>query len=719
MLGEGFDLPRLRLVAYHDKHKSMPATVQLIGRLARVSEEFPQGSVLVTVGDADVYPELQGVVRRLYEEDVDWATVLPGIVDAEAAAEATNRAFVDALHEREGEIDPGDLRPMPRPTVYEVDNPAWHPLAAALEFPQALRVGELVGGAVVLMDVSTQDGSFAAFVTRRRGPPPWSGDLTLEDIEYGLNIVSFRRAPRTDLPSLLFVDTNDGRIHKAVLDALGVPVDCWVVSPERLDGYLQSFPRTSVSSIGMRNILASTRGTSYKTRAGTSTDSDLLSTETTQTSLGHVMMQITTDSGSTTVGGAFEKGRLWQRRYKSFVDYSGWISEAAELLWFPRAGTASRLLPQISRGRSLEAWPAAAPIAVEPNPAVALGGFQLYDGDVFVGSLEDFELFAGLDPTESVPVPPQTDEALSIVGIIHDRRAQTSSVCWTATFAPNGRITAQGSDPTVRRGFLDIAPLSDFLENYPPLIYFLNGQATQGHELFDVRGGSSPQYDPRILLDYDWAGAGVAISAETRRTALARGTGISIHEGLERYLLSQPRSERWRWILCNDGPGEIADYIVIEWTRGRPVRLSLWHAKGTSGVPGLRVDDFQVVVAQALRSRSRFNDPSLWDHLRERVMAREWPPATLVPGSDGVRRLLVLLGEPPATRRRSARSWTTTLPIVHGEIAIVQPGLSRAELQAAPHSVSGTTANSLHQLFSIFADTVAVTGNRAIVLGSP
>lgn len=117
MLGEGFDLPRLRVVAYHDKHKSMPVTVQLIGRLARVSEEFPQESVLVTVDDSDLYPELQGVVRELYAEDADWATILPGLVDAEVAAEAANRAFIEALHEREGDIDPTELMPMPSPVL--------------------------------------------------------------------------------------------------------------------------------------------------------------------------------------------------------------------------------------------------------------------------------------------------------------------------------------------------------------------------------------------------------------------------------------------------------------------------------------------------------------------------------------------------------------------------------------------------------------------------
>ena len=719
MLGEGFDLPRLRLVAYHDKHKSIPATVQLIGRLARVSEEFPQESVLVTVDDSDVYPELVGVVRDLYREDADWATILPGLVDAEVAAEAAAKAFVEALSEREGDIDPGDLRPMPRPIVYEVDDPAWRALGPSGELPAQLHVGESLSGARILMAVSSGDGSLAALVTRRRGVPPWSGDLTLESVEYGLTIVSYRSAPRTDLPSLLFVDAADQRIHQAVVDAISLPDDARPVSSGRLDGYMQSLPRISVSSIGMRNILAGTRGTSYKTRAGSSTDTDLLSAETTQTALGHVMMQIEMGNGSTTVGAAFEKGKIWQRRYKSFVDYADWITEAAELLWFPRAGTTAELLPQISRGRPLLAWPDAEPIAVEPNPAVAVGGYQLFDGDDLVGALEDFELYAGLDPTGSLVVPAQTDTELSVVGVMHDRALQTSSVYWTGTLRPNGTAEARGRDLSVRRGYVEIGTLSEFLGYYPPLIYFLNGQAVQGHEVFDVTAGATPQYDPRSVLAHDWAGAGVNIFAETRVTAISSAQGISIHEGLEQYLLAQPQTERWRWVLCNDGSGEIADYIVIEYTPGRPVRLSLWHAKAAGGSPGLRVNDFQVVVAQALRSRSRYNDPSLWDDLRERVMGRQSPRATVVPGSASTSRLLVHLGENLRRGRVSLRSWQRARPLVHGEIGIVQPGLSRADLVAAPANAAGTTANSLHQLFGVVADTIAVTGNRALILGSP
>ena len=74
----------------------------------------------------------------------------------------------------------------------------------------------------------------------------------------------------------------------------------------------------------------------------------------------------------------------------------------------------------------------------------------------------------------------------------------------------------------------------------------------------------------------------------------------------------------------------------------------------------------------------------------------------------------VASGSPPR-----ALSWPVTLPAVHGEIAIVQPGLSVSQFLRFPAAAAGTTVNSLHQLFALLADTIAVTGNRAIILGSP
>ena len=178
------------------------------------------------------------------------------------------------------------------------------------------------------------------------------------------------------------------------------------------------------------------------------------------------------------------------------------------------------------------------------------------------------------------------------------------------------------------------------------MVYFASGEAVQGREIFDVSGGNARRFDHRGIETVDWEALGVDIEAETRETAARKGFGISIHEAVEDYLRRQPRRARHRWILCNDGPGEIADHIVIEHTPGGVVHLSLWHSKAAGGAPSLRVNDFQVVVGQALRSRSRYNDPQLWATLRRRLTG---PRVTRRDARQGERQCRTAAGLPRRT----------------------------------------------------------------------
>ena len=90
----------------------MPATVQSDRPAQPASiRGFPQPSKLITVADGDVYPELKGVLADLYDEDADWAVVLPGILDHDIEAARRDRAFIAALPEATAEVEPAHLHP--------------------------------------------------------------------------------------------------------------------------------------------------------------------------------------------------------------------------------------------------------------------------------------------------------------------------------------------------------------------------------------------------------------------------------------------------------------------------------------------------------------------------------------------------------------------------------------------------------------------------------
>ena len=716
MLGEGFDLPAIRLVAYHDKHRSVPATVQLIGRLARVDAGYPQPSKLVTVADADVFPELKGVLKELYDEDADWAAVLPGILDEDIAQAQQDRAFIEALPESTAEVEPAHLHPLKRALVYEV--PAeWEP-EFLISVPDELEPGARLAGGRVLYAGAVQDAGMFVVVIRYTDHPKWSADPALSNIRYELHVAIHRRPPRTDLPGLVLLDLDREGMQRKFESLLGLEQSGTLAGPERLGKYLDSLDRLSVSSVGIRNTNAATRGrASYRNYMGSGVDRGLRTVDLARSALGHVMFQVNTESGSANAGAAIEKSKLWLTRYGPLRELSEWATATAQLLWFPQMTRQGPLLPGVDRGQRLEAWPQTRPLAAELSPALLGMGLELWDGATFLAGIEDLDLYVNDDPTDTLADVETPDaDHLDIIGVLNDRQAGTQRCVWRATIDTEGRIAAN-PDLDVRRGYSGSEPLSAFLEVSAPTIYFLDGTTTIGSVRYESRTLTTA-FDLDRLRETRWDN--VDITAETRRTAMERGEGKrSIHERLEEYLRDRPHVGVNRWILCNDGSGEIADYLVIEELPTGEIALALWHAKAASGAqPSVRIKDFQEVVAQAIRSRGALPSTTLWSQLGRRLTGEEPPRATVVTGSDDADLLHERLGLSEGSDE-NAQPWTQRLPVVRGSIGIAQPGLSahefRRRLAADPVP---TGASGLQQLFSVLSDTAVSDGAELYVLVS-
>ena len=225
MLGEGFDLPRLRIVGYHDKHKSLPATAQLIGRLARADAHYPQPSVVVAVRDVDVYPELEGAVRGLYEEDADWATVLPGIIDEQVAEDLENRAYAAAFTPAPPSLAVEAIQPIRRSVVFEIPPGTTLPNGFFTNgVPRELQPGCVVRGSTIFYSHLDAIGQTLLVVTSSVARPEWLNDPGLDVATHDLHLVSCRQSPRADLPNLLFVNADD--------DVLGREyVESWALKP--------------------------------------------------------------------------------------------------------------------------------------------------------------------------------------------------------------------------------------------------------------------------------------------------------------------------------------------------------------------------------------------------------------------------------------------------------------------------------------------------------
>lgn len=703
MLAEGFDLPSLRLLAYHDKYKSLPATAQILGRLARVDPKYPQPSIVVTARDADVYPELQGVLRRLYEEeDADWAAILPGLLDEEIVEEQANQQYARTFAPAPPALALAALTPLRRLVTYESRTDlTWTPeFVATGSVPESLTVGHSIRGASIVYSSMSQDRQHLLLVTQGTERPPWHDHPGLDANRYQLHLVSYQRSRITAQPPLLLVNSEDGGDIRQLIAVVDPTNALRLADPTSIGELFDSLDRKSVSSVGVRNTSAGPGIPSYQTFAGKGVDHGIREGDVSSGALGHAVVQL---EAGTAAGMSARKAKYWETRYAPLRLYADFVTAFATRYWVPPTSVAGQLLPILSRPTELVSWPEA--------PTIAVGlDYSLLETEWRVNGTMDIGAISMVSTTVvGGPFGMPDRRALGFLPLVISLPDGTSI---RAEQDVQGVIRPIDPDPPVRMGYAPSLTLTELLSQYPPTVFFLDGSTVRGRLLYKgrPRTGDLPPLDYRVL---DWPG--VDIEAETTATAARRGVGSSVQDHVLRYLTARAPRARHRWVLQNDGGGELADCILLEYDRISGVFVELWHVKPSSNpAAAVRVGDLQAGVAQAIKSRHWLTDREFWAELggraAGRLTGRGHPPIDVMSGSRSG--LLALCGEVPKWASGSLRSRG---PRVTGTMGIAQPGLSmrlfRAALAAGPNEQEG----QVRDLLAVLHDAVSRSGDISIL----
>src|SRR5690606_7660495 len=126
MRGEGFDLPELKIAAFHDIRKSLPITLQLAGRFTRTKydEELGNASFVANIADLDVRAELSD----LYATAAEWNEILS---DARSGHVNEQVDFKESMRGSKqldnANIPFQNIRPKLSTVVYKNKTNAWYP----------------------------------------------------------------------------------------------------------------------------------------------------------------------------------------------------------------------------------------------------------------------------------------------------------------------------------------------------------------------------------------------------------------------------------------------------------------------------------------------------------------------------------------------------------------------------------------------------------------
>ena len=526
MLGEGFDLPELKIAAIHAPHRSLEVTLQFIGRFARTSQgAIGEAKFLAAPNDLKLETE------RLYREDAVWQEIIANLsalrIDAEIELQEDLDTFGEetVLQEDFNDLSLYSLGPYRHVKIYSVRNVD---LTLPIRLPPSF--------SVVYQNYSA-DLSTLVVITRETEQPKWTDQERFERAEYDLFVLYYDQAS-----NLLFINTSRKTLSVYEMVAASVSGKSHRILPLfKINRVLRKLSSIECFNIGMRNRARHASIETYRIMAGAQTQKAISKTTGRLFNRGHVFARVDDDEASTTIG--YSSGsKVWSNKYIKIPELIDWCKIIAEKIASDK---------EFSTGSELDDLPLSSAAVGIPDAVIALDWHE----EVY---LRPFDVRYS---DEGVVIHPILDHDLAIENlntdsIVFSISAENSSL--RVVYRNDGsrffeRLESGGAVEALLSS--EAVDLIDFLNNYPVSFYTPDFSRICGEEKFPGFA-DTPPYDIDHIEIWDWNDLGVDIEceAETERPS----GGISIHD----YLSNRLKGE-YDVVFYDHGSGEIADFLDI------------------------------------------------------------------------------------------------------------------------------------------------------------
>jgi len=645
MLGEGFDLPALKIAALHNPQRSLSVTLQFVGRFARAGE---RAAVVVSRPSGDLDLRL----RQLYSEDADWNRLVSYLSEEAVGNVEQVSEFEEAFGTGPEQVALHSLLPAMSTVVFRSEAQDWIPDGVYELFPE----DKLLTFPIAV----NQRDHVTWFVTEMRTPVKWGELQTVEEVSYDLYVIYW-----DETRGLLYINSsNKDSVHQDLAEAI---VDNSVrVTGENVYRVMAGLARLVPTNVGVLDTRNRNRRFSFHVGADVSEGFVLAETQTkTKTNI----FASGFDEGVKVTVGASLKGRIWSHRVAPTLwDWTQWCDGVGT-----KVTDATISVDDVMRGfirpQSLDARPPLVPLALEwPWELLVSVGDALY--------LEHQGQRSALSDADFTLVDPAADG---------DIRFTVDTPEWSLPYrldiaAGAMRFVPEGEDALfVARN--QSFPLNTILNERGLLVHFESEALLTFPALLLKPDRDLPPYDRAELNVLDWTGIDLTVESQgpTRRVD-------SIQARAAQHLRTLGD---WEIILDDDGTGEVADLVALR-VEGQDLIVHLVHCKYVKGGrPRQQVEDLYEVCGQAHKSTTYRRNVTAMVHKlikRETLKLNRGKPTGFLQGS--VADLHAILDQAPRLR-----------PAFH--ISVAQPGLmqSRAtepqlQLLAAADIFVRDTANA-------------------------
>ena len=662
MLGEGFDLPALKVAAIHTPHRSLAVTLQFIGRFARTTGDRLGPATFLAIPS-----EIEVEATQLYKEDAAWQDVVANLSATRVTDEIAAREFIDTFVAGAGH-DPAD-----GPDASEAGEISLHAFAVG-HHAKIYQVGPDVdiaraitfpGKMEVIYHEVSEDHRAAVFATREVRRTPWLKTGQVVDVLHGGFVVHHHTAS-----GLLFICASQDYRVDGVYEAIAgqfAPTRRALSAP-RLNKVLVGLKNPAFFNVGMRSRVIGSASESYRIMAGSGADKSIRPSDARLYNQGHVFGRGEDDGTPVTIG-LSSASKVWSARTSHVPALVEWCDRLAERIAGEEAPQTLCNLDYLSPGEEA-LWIPDGIIAAdwdqdayfEPPAITYVRGKEQVEGSL-------------LDLTLEVEGS-RTDRSAIGVAVHGD------GVVARYTYRLDGVRYFEPATPeepmiTLARGPGRPVPLLEYLNAKPLNFFTADFSALQGGMFYPVVAHDLQAFDTHAIEAVSWRKERVDVGVEFEvpgKVAAADGH-VSIHAYLERRLASGPADV----VFYDHGSGEVADFVTITREALGPTEIVLYHCKGAASEGGDRVEDAAEVCMQAVKSVPLGRLKVLRKKIGHRTRTR--------PGKSRF-----VKGD-PATAERLLGDDQRARAIFR--VVVVQPGFSRGALSPKLGSILGAANDFL------------------------
>jgi superfamily II DNA or RNA helicase len=590
MMAEGIDIPGLKVAALHAPPRSLPYTLQLMGRVSRVPANQSGSAWLIATPE-----QVRGEAKRLFREDRNWREFIPSLVEDAIKDAHGDRADIILQNATSSVLLPELLTPFFSVVVkkFSETNGKIHDERFPLDIDNVKGLPKEVESIEILGEV---DEDCVLIVTSSSTAPKWGRDSGLFDTSHDLHMLY---AP--PITGMLFTATTSPIIMKALIQAL---VDeTQEIEPKCLQGVLSEATTNGYSVVGLENALGLTGNhPSYRVHMGLGSASSVRPSDGAIYGPGHAMGRMLDGEIR---GTAIRNQKVWAMKREPMLNFTAWCRDIANQLTFPGAG-----LPGLQ-------------FLAQPVPAAEL----FNDGETPIGIVVSDRHFAlpvsSLIQVEEANLAADQDPVIKVFDMDNEVlsaklafREDSEDIHLSYYVRPNNHHWVL-NDP---RQFEIKDPysgerqqLEDFLNDHPPILLMPNGGAVRGHYGWRIFN-EQPELPPEILEKIDWSDTDITKEAKTAQSGLK-----NVQERTLEVLQNKLPGDAI--IVIDDGANEIADMIAIEPNKHL---VQFIHCKfSTDSTAGNRVKDWYELFDQSSRSHAWIRRDNLFNELDLRLDRRQ------------------------------------------------------------------------------------------------